>query len=749
MRNTYLASAIGAITLAAQVPAVSFAQSEGSELVLEEVIVTATKRTMSLQSVAESITAYSQHDLENAGIQDFASLTESIAGVELRNTQPGAGAVAIRGVSELNIANMQGGTGSAVGFYLDEMPLTMAAKFPDMKSFDMERIEVLKGPQGALYGEGSMAGTVRMISNKPDTEEFSAAIDATYSDTEDGDDNQMANLMVNFPLIEDQLALRVVGSWSDMSGYIDNVGYSDGVLRDEDANTVESTSLRFVLGWTPSEDLAITATAMFSELDIGAPSTGTEELYNATSVAEPTDDDLEGYNLKIEYSLPFADFVSSTSYFDRKAESVFDQGGLVDPLNGILGVFGIRPVDGVFMDQLVDVEAFSQEFRLVSHNDGPLNWTVGAFYKEQDFIFKFDGLGVPTTPAAVWELVSETFFGVTISEALSIGNDATTEQYAVFGELTYDFTDQLQLIAGGRYFDEDRDSELAWGGVVPVLLGGPFPGSVTTEGDDNLFNPRVSLRYEISDDAMLYGTYSEGFRSGGQNDIFPLVPGSNVTYDSETLANYELGLKSEWFDRRLQVNGSLYYIQWDDLQAVVAEGPGGIGEVIDNIGDAHTAGLDLEIKALLTENLDFSLSGSVLESEIDDDVLVPDPSGGDPIEVPEGTRIPGVAESSVSMALQYHTELSAGIGGFARVSYSYVGDATNQLTRDAKTPSYDIVNLRLGVEGDNWQVTLFADNLTDGFVATRRKVTDDNLTGNARWNIGRPRTIGLNVRYSL
>lgn len=732
-----LSSSFGANTVYAQ-----------NELILEEVLVTASKRLQSAQSLAESIVAVSGKDLEDAGILDFASLTEALPGVELRNAQPGNGSISVRGVAELNGPNLYGGTGSAVGFYLDEAPLTMAGRFPDMATYDMSRVEVLKGPQGTLYGEGSLAGTVRMISNAPDATELTGSIQGTLSDTNGGDDNWGVDGAVNVPLVKDVLALRLVGSFRDESGYIDRVDFNTGELNEDNANTVESGVLRASLGWTVSDKANLRFTYANSDLEIGGRNISTDEFYNAVSVAEDTQDETDLFNLTFTYATGIGEVVSSTSYIERDVELTNDNGGLTDTVNLFFGAFGVPLVDGVSTDQLINVESFAQEIRLVSDSGGPFNYTAGIFYKDHEFRWVLKGGGTPPVAPGAWETVSQALFGIDISEPLLIDTNATTEQWAVYGELTWDLNDNLSLIVGGRYFEEDRESVSDYGGVFLPLSGGPLPGTAVTEGDDDLFNPRVSLRWHLNDDVMVYATYSEGFRSGGQNDLFVLVPNSSTFYDSETLESIELGIKSDLWDNRLRINAAWYYADWSDLQAVVAEGPGGIGEVVGNFTDAHTSGVDLEVRALLAEGLELSFAGSWLEAETDADGFAPDPSGGDDLPVPEGSRIPRTSEQSAYVALQYTFDVGS-LQSVIRTSYSYTGDAVDQIVRQQEVPSYEVVDLRWSVMGDAWRVTLFADNLTDEEIRLDKEPTPDNLTNNSRWNFARPRTIGASARFDF
>jgi len=718
-------------------------------MMLEEVLVTATRRETTTQSIAESIVAISGEDLSEGGIVDFASLTDSLPGVELRNAQPGSGSVSIRGISELNSANLYGGTGSAVGFYMDELPLTMAGNFPDMATYDLERIEVLRGPQGTLYGEGSLAGTVRVITRAPDTEAFGGSIEGTFSDTTDGGDNNRLAGALNIPIVEDKLALRVVGTRDDRSGFIDSRNFFSGAVMEEDANESEITTLRGSLLWQATEDLDITFTAGNSSLDISGRNRASDALYNTISLPENTDDDTDVFNLTLRYQTDFGEFTSSTSYLEREIDGIRDNGGLTPSVNFIFSLFGIPPRDGISTQQTIEVEAKAQEFRLVSDSEGPLNWTAGVFYKEHDSSFLLQGRAVPEVPVETWQLVSTLLIGFPIDTSLRTDTRNSTEQWAVYGELTWDISDDITLVAGGRYFEEERDSITDWTGTFVLLTGGPPPGSAVTSGDEDLFNPRVSVTWDVSDDVMLYATYSQGFRSGGQNDLFVFVPNGNVAYDSEELTNYEFGIKSQWLDNRLQFNASVFMMDWENLQTVVAEGPGGVGEVVGNVGDATTQGLDFELKALLTPQLELNIAGAIFEAETDEDIFVPDPSGGPALLLADGARIPRTSESSFSANARYQFEVGESMDGFAMLRYSYVGDAVDQIARQREIPSYDVLSARVGISGENWTATLFADNLTDEEIRLGLDSVTDSLTGGNLWTWGRPRTVGLTLNLQF
>ncbi|MBW2369643.1 MAG: TonB-dependent receptor [Deltaproteobacteria bacterium] len=721
------------------------------DYILEDTVVTATKRATSLQDTPQSISAFSSQDLDDMGVQSFSDMTDAIAGVEFRTQQAGLGSITMRGISDglSTINGRQGGSAAAVGFYLDDMPLTMAGMLADVKSFDMERVEVLRGPQGTLYGEGSMAGTVRLIAEKPDSTAFATKADLTFSSTEEGGSNYIANAMVNVPLAEDKLALRVLGYYNERSGFIDMMDITTGALIKKDSNEDENIGFRAKMQFTPTDELIISATALMSTAERGPTNESTRDFIQRVSTPTNIDDDLQGYNLTVEYSLPFADLVSSTSYFNRETTGAVDQSGLVGGVNFVLGLFGMTPVTGVYIDQILDSNSFSQELRLVSKGDGPFNWIVGGFYKKQENEWNMEGLTTPFVDEPIWIFISTMMGLPPIGNGLTIGTTGEVEQYAAFGEISYDFNDRFQLLAGARIFTEDRETTSIVDGLFPFLMSGFLPGTFASTGEDDIFSPKVTATYKVTDDAMVYATYSEGFRGGGQNDFHPLVAGSVVSFDSETLNNYEIGLKSTWLANRLSFNVAGYYMKWKELQATVIEDL--VGESIDNVGDAHTMGVEFEIVARPLPGLQLSVASNILEAEIDEDVELP-AGDGSMRTLAKGMRIPNTADFKFHAAIQYWRYLTDSIAGFARLSYSHTGDAITWLEPSlvSTIPAYDVVSTRLGIETDRWSLALFVDNLFDEFIIYKDSVNVQPPSNPLReYSMGRPRTIGINLKFNF
>ena len=752
------------ITLCLASAFASLASAQQSQGGIETIVVTATKRAQGMQDVPQTINALSEQSLKDIGAQDFASIAGSLAGVEIRQEQAGQGGVAIRGVSELNMGNLYGGTGSATGFYLDEMPLTAAGRFPGIGPFDMQRVEVLKGPQGTLFGEGSLAGTVRFIANKPRFNKLDAALDASYSRTDGGGANHAINVMGNIPLSDNVAALRLVVYEKKEGGYTD-ARITDGTTifsTVNSANTEKSTGGRIALRVAPTGDLSITGTMLTNDTKNGIRNRAVENgMIGSFSVVEETKDKLNAYNLNIEYALSYADLVANIAHSEREISAYLDQAGFVETVNGaygqlnplatsVLHVPWVSHATGVYGLQDMNAKADTMELRLVSNNPGPLKWTGGAYYKKTSTLYSLDGNTTPAIPNSSWAAVTGaiTHGALTISDPLLSSSSATIKQSALFGEVSYDVTKQFQFLVGGRMFKETRNSLSSWNSAFAFLTGGAPPGTAATQKTSSLFNPKLTATYKISPDVMAFGTYSQGFRSGGQNDFLALTPGAPADYSPERLVNHELGLKTTLANNTLMFNVSGYYMKWKDLQQVVAQGIGGIGEAIGNVGDAHSSGVDFETKWMPVKGLDMNFNAALLTAELDSSVVL-GPSAGN-VTVPSGTRIPGTSKQSFSFGATYRYPVFGDLTGFLGGRVTSRSDIISSLpTYTQTTPGATTVDLKLGVESKKWQVYGFIDNATNKHVELREDSTGDILTGQRTFYTARPRTVGINFRMGL
>lgn len=655
---------------------------------LEEIIVTAQKREERLLDVPIAISAFTGDALADAGASQLADFLGSSPGVGIIDDESGTQTIQIRGISS-TYGN------ATVGYYLDELPFTYIgnAQVPDVRTYDLERIEVLRGPQGTLYGDGSIGGTIRILTRDPVLEKFEAGVDLDAMSTTSGDDSFAAKGMVNVP-VGDTAALRLVASYEDFGGWVNGPTKKNQNDRDID-------NYRGKFRWQPTDTLDIVLGAWIVRND----AVGTaESLPDRTTPVPPdtfaTDYDL--YSATVRWSAPWFDVVSATSVMDYS--------------NDFISEFFNAPFT-IFEEQ----DLVSQELRFTSKNDGMFRWTAGLFYRDID---------------------RKT---LTDLAAFAITQDQTQESksWAVFGEGTFSLLDdRLDVTLGARYFEDDR---LFREVIDPVTLGiiqsidPDFEPEVTPKFDS--FNPRLNIAYKLSDDWMVYGNVAKGFRTGQAQPVISLVLAAFAgvdlpsSIDPEELWSYEIGTKGTFMDGRAVLEGAVFYNDWDDIQTLVtlSQQPRVAGLV--NGGSARTTGVELGLTLLPIDGLTLQFTGAYVDAKYTQDIA------GTPVQ--DGDRIVGVPETAFSASGTYRWPLTATLGGFARGALQYTGDRVDVASAFQPSDSTTTLDLRVGVEGAAWGVYLYGDNVTDEDAAI-----DPTPTGpNGIANRFRPRSYGLNVRY--
>jgi len=738
-------------------PLFATAVSAASEELFEEIIVTATRRAESLQDIPQSISALRGSTLEKMAATDFNDYVRSVPGVNFVQEMAGSTDISIRGVKAVGTSPKGGAT---VGYYIDETPLPTAFDFPEVRTYDIERVEILRGPQGTLFGEGSIGGTIRIINAKPDATQWSSGVELTRGNINEGGDTHSSNAMINIPLIEDSLALRVVGYTQDTGGFLDNP-----YLGEKNVNDYRSRGGRGMLQYDPTDSLSLLATAHMRNSSFGGRSQGNSDLQQASSVRGEGDDDYKMYNLTVTYELSGFELVSSSSYFDRDAPRVDDIGSLKnDPGVGFLSALLLTPpgpVDSVWTDNIQKFEMFSQEFRAVSTDDGPFQWTVGAFYKDSEKVNIIDS-HIGGAEREVNSAARAIFFpGLTTDKLVLIKDNFELSQKAVFGEASYQFNDYWQVIAGIRVFEEKRDS---FGSTEGLFLGSDEV-SFTDSDRDNVVTPKLTINYTPSSDLLLYATAAEGFRSGGQNAFVAFFPGANKSFEPETLMSYEIGGKTN-FGGRITLNGSIYYIDRKDM--ITGTASNGVINLYGNAGEAETFGVDWSLTARLTDGLEIGFGGAWIKGELGENE-VPIAGGG---FVPEGTQIPNIPKWGFSGHIQHVLAHESGLEIASRLDWTFTGESLSniapnnpvdmasgeQSTFIVPNPSYHLFNATIGISKDHWEVQLFAKNLADERALMRYFVADDSSldprgaiggTTGLNYFVVQPRTIGLTLRYKM
>jgi len=736
----------------------AIAQTE--QRTIEEVIVTAQRRAESIRDVPIAISVVSEKDLEAMGATDFVDFARTIPGVQFRAAGAGRVKLSIRGVSS--------NTGAAtVGYYIDDVPLPTNNGFVslvtvDPKMFDIQRVEVLRGPQGTLYGAGSMGGTIKYLTNSPDSTAFSARVKLTGSGTTNGDVNGAFDGMVNAPLVENRLAARLVGYYHNDSGFIDriyspptgppvDVFFTENDLLDRTRHTAQQTTwgARGALDWTPTDQSRVSLSVFHQRTEMdGLPYvTGgvtnpdlRREFRQPLNVPEPYADQFTLASLTGSVDFGIWNVVGIASHFNRKFNMVED--GTIH-----LDRFFYEPLGGPILpgplEEITDQDSNTYEARLSTKEPWHgFNMLIGSF-KQHRIPTRAANWVVPGSNAAYeplgLPLPNDNFY--------TSATDATADEKAVFGELSYAITDSLKVTAGFRYFDLQDESHSVFDG----LFGNGGDESTTSfKATDT--NYRFALAWEPSTEATIYTSAAQGLRPGTGVGFLPDVcdpeliahgfdpdnPPKQV--DPDSVWSYELGAKTDWFERRLGLNLAIFDIEWKDIQQTLFLQCG--FNILVNAGEARSRGAELELIATPTDGLTLTASYSYTEATLQTDA--PDVGGE------KGDWLQDVPRTQAAGSIQYGFPIMQGYAGSVRADIQYVGksyvtfDQNNALETK---PSYTLVNFNAGVSTPgNWLVTFFVDNAFDEqAILAHPDSLIFNLADMPRYSINRPRTIGMRL----
>ena len=694
---------------------------------VEEVIVTATKREVNIQDLPQSISSLSGSLLESIGAESFRDFANLIPGLNVsKPSEAGQQSVNIRGIGPLGNGDSDFAT---VGFYIDETPISDASRLTDFALFDVERVEVLRGPQGTLFGEGSLGGTIRILSNKPNPDAFKAKAETTFSSIEKGGDSYRLMAMLNMPLVEDTLAARFVAGYIDTGGYVDNIRTGS-----KDVDGSETSYFRGAINFEASENLSILASVIYQSLDgrgAAFDQTGTPDLTQERAIDGDYEDDGLLASLIIDYEFDWAMLTSATSYFDRNTDRKLDLPPTTFAIADLFGIPGflvpeLLPSGTIEVDD-TSTETFSQEIRLVSSNDGTFEWLVGGFYRQRDnFVSALvdqDELPILTG-------------GFLSSDIFDIIHNSSYEHIALFSDATYHLSDRSHVSGGFRIFRETINSKAVM--EIPILGTGVIPSTTHSKEED--VQLKAAYSYDFTEDAMGYFSFSEGFRPGGFNFrlLAPTVP---PTFDSDTTRNYEIGSKTSWGDRNRGVTLNLAFYRTDWLNSQLADFTLGGANFTFNAGEVRIHGAELELSARPTDGLDLGLNFGYNKSELQEDIfsLV----SGQQL-ASKGDPLPFAPEITYNVYAAYAFPLSTNFVGFGRVDFAYVDERNSDfgLVGAASTlPSYQILSLRAGITANHWSVTVFADNVTDERAILN--VVDPITHGLLR---NTPRSFGITLR---
>ena len=753
---------------------------------LGEIVVTATKRASTVQDVPFSINAQTQEDIQRANAGTLEDISRNVAGLQVQNLGPGQSQVSVRGVSAGQIVRDQPGVKEQVGVYLDESVVSLSLFTPDFDLFDLNRVETLRGPQGTLFGSGSVGGTIRYITNQPRIGRNEGMVEANLNTLTDGGRGGHLKGMLNAAL-SSTVSLRAVGYSTNFAGFVDAVGPAGG----KDVNDGRRSGVRLSLLWQPSDRVRITPRYVLQSIKANgfnrqeqfnlysnrftAPARTYEERQQYLLLREAFEDTTRLADLTISIDLGGVEVTSVTSYMNRDILVSRD----ASALTGSVSIDLNYPTAGVNLPSnlrdTTDLAQWSQELRASSTGSGPFSWVVGAFYSQVDRFYR------QRLPTPGYDAFTDARFGAGTSVAVANGFPLNSpynadlpydiEQQALFGEATYDFG-QVKLTAGGRYYDfsESRD----------FISGGLFANGdrrIDDRTTSNGFSPRAIVSYEVNRDLTFNVQAAKGFRLGGVNDPLniPLCTpadralfGGFQNYDDESLWNYEGGVK--YSRGPVTFNAAAFYTDIKNLQVTLDAGSCS-SRVVFNVEKAHTRGLEAEINVRPLAGLDLSFAGSLVEAEFDttlrEDLAVA-------TGIRDGNRLPSVPKYQFATSATYGSRFADSGDWFVTTSVQRLGSrytqpadqernprtfvsglpfrgatGTGATVIDLKLPAYTLVNLSGGIDFDSGLgVQIYANNLLD---KNPLLSFDRERGGRARlgYNIGRPREIGITLRQKF
>ncbi len=770
-------------------------------LPLDAVIVTATLREQELAAVPFSIAAPTAAVIRERGADNIEAIAVNVAGFSVQNLGPGQSQVAIRGASAGQIARDQPGVKEQVGVYLDESPVSLSLFTPDLDLFDLSRVEVLRGPQGTLFGSGSLAGTVRYITNQPELGVSSTFGEVGGSLIQGGGPGANVKVGTNVPL-GDRTAARLAVYHNQLAGYMDAVQPDLSVAKD--VNTGTRTGVRAALRFDPNDRLSLVPRVVFQTVRMDGwnridafnilanpyttsrPSVRLGEREQFTQIEEPFTDEFVLGDVNLRYDFGGANLTSVTSYSYRDILVVRDAGALTSSITG--GSIGLPEEIYALNSPLDDastVNVFTQELR-VAGGEGRARWLVGGFfssnkrdYGQELLVSGFEaGSGIPTQ-------------GLRAPRDVLFYSDLSYDQRqtAVFGEATVSVTDRLDLIGGLRYYNFTEDREQVFDGIFANDDNGTaivsVPGSTKADG----LAPRFIASFRATDDITFNAQAAKGFRLGGINDPLnvPLCTaqdlitfGGRDSWRDETVWNYEVGAKTLLMGGRASLNLSAFHMDISDLQLIVTAGSCS-SRLVFNVPSAVSRGAEIEFTARPSQFFDFAVSASLTDSELrstltetDEFDVVRVVSG-----IESGNRLPSVPKVQAAAAGTYRVPMSGGAEGFLTASFYHVGSRITQIddhtpglgtvnlnqfeaeggatiggpltqstfTFDPELPAYNLVNVRIGMSRPNWEVAFFVNNVTDerALLALDR---ERGLRARVGYLTNQPRTFGITMGFN-
>ena len=775
---------------------------------LEEIIVTATRREMNASDIPFNISAITGDEIEAANITDVQELMRAMPGITVAD---GGGrfaennnVITIRGLNvDPSATDRRFLSDPTVSTYVGDTPV-----FANFVLKDIKRVEAMRGPQGTLYGSGSLGGTVRFVMNEPSTEEFDARIDTSIGTTSSSPgQNFSADIMLNIPL-SDELAFRFSSGIIDNDGVIDYANVyatdADGIplaeggdiaygkpiyTNNKQADTVDVDYSKAALKWTPNDDFEATLTYMNQKGDYGgrrqvtSGPDGWGEYYGDYEIGavinEPSSNESEFTSLEMTYDLGFATLSSSTSQYDRSYEGISDNTGFFAAKGWLYWYgYGYMPRPAMAAERQNSEKAFVQELRLVSNGDQNIDWTIGAFYMDQEasaaqqtrargFQEWWAAASGPVPYQGYLADPPYSYIGLYYNPDSNITVDWTHDRaftdFALFGEVTWNLSEKLAATVGARYFDnEDKVTSQT---SFPIFYVYNPTIEDTQEDSDTLL--KFNLAWDYSETTMVYGTISEGYRRGGTNaapvrpdESFPNDPEWS-SFGSDTVMNYEVGIKSQL--DRLNYTMSAFYVDWSDPQVNVAT-PSGAYYAVANGNSASSKGIETEFNWAFSDTITMFGGYTYVDASLSNDLYLHDASdltsGKSELRATNGAQLPGTPKNTINIGAKHEQILDSGLLLITRVDGYYQSDVENSILNidpDWATTldGFDLWFMSTTLVADHWTASLVAKNLFNerGTVATYKEeyMTSDVVNGfygtGQKDFITAPRTITLKASY--
>lgn len=727
LKQKSLATRVAAfITSVFSVSAASAQDNALATQALEEIIVTAQKVEERLRDVPMSITAMTARDLQALGATQFLDFANTVPSLNFTSNGVGQTQVNLRGItSGYNVS-------PTVGIYVDDVPYGSSTPFVasaqlalDVGLFDMSRIEILRGPQGTLYGASTMGGLLKYVTNTPDTAAFSGTARANVASTQDGGVGYDVSSAVNIPLAEDKAALRIGGFYTHAGGYVDNLARND-----DDVDQADVYGGRVDFLFAPTERLSVRLTAFAQDITrdgsiavdfnrvTGAPIDG--ELDQRRALAEPFDQRFRLASATVKYAFDFATVTSISSYQTVRSDAVTDFSALYVPAFGGPGVFSAI---GLIRNAATD--KFTQEMRLAA-SGRVFDWLIGGFYTDEHSK-QFQQLPAYDPSGALAPV-----------NLLTVHIPSRYEEYAGFGNLTLHVTDKVDLTGGVRYARNSQSEEQIGSGLLV--------GSVPERGaSDSVATYLANVRYRATDNVMAYLRFATGYRPGGPNAVVndlngqPLAP---PTFAADKLTSYEAGIRLSSADHRFSADFAVYHVDWDDMQITAIRN--GLG-VVANAAKAQSQGAELTLAAQPVPELALMGTLGYTNAELTEDA--PDLGGVD------GESLPDAPKVTAALSGDYRFGLGS-YDAFAGTTVRHVADRNGSFDLSAgmpqyKLPDYTAVDVRAGIVFGGARVQVYCKNVADERGQLSAMTGTSLAGGPANISILQPRTFGLSLDVSF